>query len=190
MPRTLIEVDRNSAEPLYRQVRRAIEHGIANGLFDPRHRLPSSRELAVDLAISRNTINLAYQELIAEGLVQSHQRSGMFVNPDMIETLASDARATIPRIDWSSRIRRYPDADVPHIEKNVDWHSYPYPFLAGQIDIRSFPARAWVRCLRDALYQPHAYASLQDSVGADDPMLIDMIRQHLLPSRGDRKSVV
>lgn len=63
--RTLIEVDRNSAEPLYRQVRRAIEHGIANGLFDPRHRLPSSRELAVDLAISRNTINLAYQELIA-----------------------------------------------------------------------------------------------------------------------------
>lgn len=184
MPRTLIEVDRNSAEPLYRQVRRAIEHGIANGLFDPRHRLPSSRELAVDLAISRNTINLAYQELIAEGLVQSHQRSGMFVNPDMIETLATDARATIPRIDWSSRIRRYPDADVPHIEKNVDWHSYPYPFLAGQIDIRSFPARAWVRCLRDALYQPHAYASLQDSVGADDPMLIDMIRQHLLPSRG------
>ncbi len=139
MPRTLIEVDRNSAEPLYRQVRRAIEHGIANGLFDPRHRLPSSRELAVDLAISRNTINLAYQELIAEGLVQSHQRSGMFVNPDMIETLATDARATIPRIDWSSRIRRYPDADVPHIEKNVDWHSYPYPFLAGQIDIRSFP---------------------------------------------------
>jgi GntR family transcriptional regulator/MocR family aminotransferase len=108
----------------------------------------------------------------------------MFVNPDMIETLATDARATIPRIDWSSRIRRYPDADVPHIEKNVDWHSYPYPFLAGQIDIRSFPARAWVRCLRDALYQPHAYASLQDSVGADDPMLIDMIRQHLLPSRG------
>ena len=65
MPRTLIEIDRSSAEPLYRQVRRAIEHGIASGVFDINHRLPSSRELAIDLAVSRNTINLAYQELIA-----------------------------------------------------------------------------------------------------------------------------
>jgi GntR family transcriptional regulator/MocR family aminotransferase len=184
VPRTLIEIDRNAAEPLYRQVRRAIEHGIASGVFDVHHRLPSSRELAIDLAVSRNTINLAYQELIAEGFVRSHERSGMFVNPEMLDAAAAETRATVPRIDWSTRIRRHPDTDIPEIEKTPDWHRYPYPFLAGQIDVRSFPARAWVRCLRDALYQPHAYASLQDSVAADDPMLIDMIRLQLLPSRG------
>jgi GntR family transcriptional regulator / MocR family aminotransferase len=184
LPRTLIEIDRNSAEPLYRQVRRAIEHGIASGVFDIHHRLPSSRELAIDLAVSRNTINLAYQELIAEGFVRSHERSGMFVNPGMLEAAAAETRATVPRIDWQARIRRQPDAGLPEIEKTSDWHRYPYPFLAGQIDIRSFPARAWARCLRDALYQPHAYASLQDSVATDDPMLIDMIRQQLLPPRG------
>jgi GntR family transcriptional regulator / MocR family aminotransferase len=184
LPRTLIEIDRSSAEPLYRQVRRAIEHGIASGVFDVHHRLPSSRELAIDLAVSRNTINLAYQELIAEGFVRSHERSGMFVNPEMLEAAAAETRATVPRIDWASRIRRQPDAGIPEIEKTSDWYRYPYPFLAGQIDIRSFPARAWVRCLRDALYQPHAYPSLQDSVAADDPMLIDMIRQQLLPPRG------
>jgi GntR family transcriptional regulator / MocR family aminotransferase len=184
VPRTLIEIDRNATEPLYRQVRRAIEHGIASGMFDVQHRLPSSRELAIDLAVSRNTINLAYQELIAEGFVRSHERSGMFVNPEMLDAAAAETRAMVPRIDWSTRIRRHPDADIPEIEKTPDWHRYPYPFLAGQIDVRSFPARAWVRCLRDALYQPHAYASLQDSVAADDPMLIDMIRQQLLPSRG------
>jgi GntR family transcriptional regulator/MocR family aminotransferase len=184
LPRTLIEIDRKSAEPLYRQVRRAIEHGIANGVFDVYHRLPSSRELAIDLAVSRNTINLAYQELIAEGFVLSHERSGMFVNPQMLDAAAAETRATVPRIDWSTRIRRHPDADIPEIEKTRDWHRYPFPFLAGQIDIRSFPARAWVRCLRDALYQPHVYPSLQDSVAADDPMLVDMIRQQLLPSRG------
>ena len=71
MPRTLIEIDRTSEEPLYQQVRRAIEHGIAVGTFDPVHRLPSSRELSEQLHVSRNTINLAYQELIAEGLVDS-----------------------------------------------------------------------------------------------------------------------
>jgi GntR family transcriptional regulator / MocR family aminotransferase len=184
LPRTLVEIDRNSAEPLYRQVRRAIEHGIASGVFDAHHRLPSSRELAIDLAVSRNTINLAYQELIAEGLVRSHERSGMFVNPEMLDAAAAETRATVPRIDWSARIRRHPDADMPEIEKTRDWHTYPYPFLAGQIDVRSFPARAWIRCLRDALDQPHAYPSLQDSVAADDPMLVDMIRQQLLPARG------
>jgi GntR family transcriptional regulator / MocR family aminotransferase len=184
LPRTLIEIDRNADEPLYRQVRRAIEHGIASGVFDIHHRLPSSRELAIDLAVSRNTINLAYQELIAEGFVQSHERSGMFVNPEMLGAAAAETHPTVPHIDWSTRIRPHPDADIPEIEKTRDWHRYPYPFLAGQIDIRSFPARAWVRCLRDALYHPHAYASLQDSVASDDPMLIEMIRQQLLPSRG------
>jgi GntR family transcriptional regulator / MocR family aminotransferase len=184
LPRTLIEIDRNADEPLYRQVRRAIEHGIASGVFDIHHRLRSSRELAIDLAVSRNTINLAYQELIAEGFVQSHERSGMFVNPEMLGAAAAETHPTVPRIDWSTRIRPHPDADIPEIEKTRDWHRYPYPFLAGQIDIRSFPARAWVRCLRDALYHPHAYASLQDSVASDDPMLIEMIRQQLLPSRG------
>ncbi len=184
MPRTLVEIDRNSAEPLYQQVRRAIEHGIANGVFDVNRRLPSSRELAIELAVSRNTINLAYQELIAEGFVLSHERSGMFVNPEMLDAAAAETRATVPRIDWSSRIRRHPDAGIPDIEKTRDWQRYPYPFVAGQIDIRSFPARAWIRCLRDALDQPHVYPSLQDSVAADDAMLVDSIRQQLLPQRG------
>ena len=182
LPRTLIEIDRNSAEPLYRQVRRAIEHGIASGVFDVLHRPPSSRELAIDLAVSRNTINLAYQELIAEGIVRSHERSGMFVNPGMLDATAAETPATIPRIDWSSRIRRSPDADLPEIKKTRDWHRYPYPVLAGQIDIGSFPARAWVCCMQDARCISRT-PSLQDSVAADDPMLVDMIRQQLLPYR-------
>jgi GntR family transcriptional regulator/MocR family aminotransferase len=184
MSRTLIEIDRNAPEPLYRQVRQAIEHGIASGAFDTQHRLPSSRELAIALAVSRNTINLAYQELIAEGFVRSYERSGMFVNPEMVGTAAAEIRDTFPRIDWSARMRPRADGDIPEIEKVRDWHRYPYPFVAGQVDVRDFPARAWARCLRDALDQPHAHASLQDSVADDDCMLVDMIRQQLLPSRG------
>jgi Transcriptional regulators containing a DNA-binding HTH domain and an aminotransferase domain (MocR family) and their eukaryotic orthologs len=52
------------------------------------------------------------------------------------------------------------------------------------VDIHAFPARAWVRCLRDALFHPHVYHSLQDSIAADDPMLLEMICQEMLPSRG------
>lgn len=184
MPHTLIEIDRDSPEPLYRQVRRAIEHGIAIGTFDQSRRLPSSRELAGELGVSRNTINLAYQELIAEGYVDSRVRQGLFVNPEMRPAPAGRPRQNTSRIDWASRMRTFPDAGVPHVEKRTDWHRYPYPFLAGQVDVHAFPARSWNRCLREALYHPHIYQSLQDSVASDDPMLVDQICRRLLPARG------
>ena len=184
MPRTLIEIDRTSEEPLYQQVRRAIEHGIAVGTFDPVHRLPSSRELSEQLNVSRNTINLAYQELIAEGFVDSQERRGLFVNAEMRQHCTAQEHDTVPRIDWSSRIRRPLDSGVPHIRKRTNWHEYDYPFVAGQVDVSAFPSRSWSRCLRDALFHPHVYHSLQDGVDADDPMLVEMIRRHLLPSRG------
>ena len=184
MPRTLIEVDRSSDEPLYQQVRRVLEHGIAVGTFDPLHRLPSSRELSEQLGVSRNTINLAYQELMAEGYVDSQERRGLFVNPEMRRECRAQMHDTTPRIDWAQRMRRDPDTAVPHVEKRSDWHRYPYPFLAGQVDVTAFPSRSWARCLRDALSHPHVFHSLQDSVDADDPMLVDMIRRHLLPARG------
>ncbi|MBT2598128.1 PLP-dependent aminotransferase family protein, partial [Arthrobacter sp. ISL-72] len=184
MPRTMIEVNRGSSEPLYRQVRRVIEHSIATGVFDPRRRLPSSRELAAELKVARNTINLAYQELLNEGLVLSHERRGIFVNPEMLAAAEAEVTVNEPVIDWSSRMRRYADEGVPDVEKAADWDKYPYPFVAGQIDVHTFPATAWVRSLREALYQPHAFASLQDSIGADDQMLIEMIRREILTARG------
>ncbi|MGI8721071.1 MAG: GntR family transcriptional regulator, partial [Geodermatophilaceae bacterium] len=150
MPRTLIEIDRRSSEPLYRQVRRAIEHGIAAGRFDLRRRLPSSRELATELSVSRNTISLAYQELVAEGLVVGHERRGPFANPQMRAACAVQAHTTVPRIDWSTRMRSYGDEHLPQVEKRSDWHTYPYPFLAGQVDVQGFPSRAWLRSLREA----------------------------------------
>lgn len=180
----MIEIDRSSSEPLYRQVRRVVEHSIAVGIYDARRRLPSSRELAAELSVSRNTINLAYQELLTEGLVLSHERRGIFVNPEMLAAAEAGVQSSGSMIDWASRMRRYPDEGVMDVEKTADWYRYPYPFVAGQVDVGNFPATAWVRSLREALYQPHAFASLQDSVGADDPMLIDMIRRQILPARG------
>lgn len=180
---TLLRLDRESAEPLYRQVRRALENAVTTGMFDPDEALPSSRALAIDLGVSRNTIKLAYEELIAAGIVVSRVRRGLFVNPDVQSALAGVPHRT-SGIDWSKRTRTFPDADLPHIEKVADWASYPYPFLAGQTDVRSFPVRAWQRALRESLYHPHVYPSLQDSLGVDDPMLVDAVRRQLLPARG------
>lgn len=188
MPRTVFEVDRASDEPLYRQLRKAIEHGIGSGLMDAGGRLPSSRELARELGLSRNTVNAAYQELVAEGFVESRARQGLYVNREMRPHCAVEPDTVARPYDWASRLRNLPSrADpLPHIEKQSDWVGYPYPFLAGQVDFRAFPARAWARSLNDALYHPHAQFSLQDSIAADDPLLAETLCTRLLPARGVR----
>src|SRR4051794_36543299 len=122
MSQTLIAIDRDSDEPLYKQVRWAIERAITTGIFDPGRRLPSSRELATELAVSRNTVNLAYQELIAVGYVYSQERQGLFVNPELRPAKTVPPPRTAVGIDWPARMRAFGDAGVPHIEKRADWH--------------------------------------------------------------------
>lgn len=186
MPRTLIEVNRDSDEPLYRQIRKAIEHGIGVGTVDAGGRLPSSRELARELGLSRNTVNAAYQELVAEGFVESRARQGLFINREMRPFCAQEPTPAARRYDWEARLRDLPSRrdTLPHLEKQPNWTGYPYPFLAGQVDVRAFPARAWSRALNDALYQPHVQYSLQDSIAADDPLLVENLCNRLLPARG------
>ncbi len=183
MPPLLISLDRASPEPLYRQVRRSLHDLVASGSLDPHHPLPSSRALSAELGISRNTVNLAYQELVAEGTVVARDRRGLFVNPDLHPALAPGP-ARRSGIDWGRRTRDFADRGMPHIEKVTDWHRYPYPFLAGQIEVGAFPVRGWMRALREAMYHPHIHPALQDSLDADDALLVDAIRTQLLPGRG------
>lgn len=186
MGRSLVEIDRSLPEPLHRQVRRALEHAIAMGHLDSRLPLPSSRQLAAELGISRNTVNTAYQELLAEGFVESRPRRGLFVNAEMRQ--AASTELTAPglgsRFPWASRLDALPSDGLPHVIKPARWHEYPYPFIAGQLDTKTFPTGPWLRALRDALAADNVHSSLQDSGSADDPLLIEMICRHILPSRG------
>lgn len=185
MGRTLISIERGSGQPIYQQLRKALEHEIASGALNPRLPLPSSRELARELGISRNTVNTAYMELQAEGFIESHPRRGLFVNPEMLEHLDyGDDDPSSGGIDWSQRIRPGPDAEMPEIAKVRDWDRYPYPFVAGQVEAESFPKLAWARALRDALDPPHLHYSLRDGIDEDDPLLVDALCRAVLPTRG------
>jgi GntR family transcriptional regulator / MocR family aminotransferase len=186
MARTPVSIERGSGEPVYQQLRGALEHAIASGALDPRHPLPSSRELARELGISRNTVNTAYQELLAQGFVESRPRRGLFVNPEMLRYLdrGETAEERNAPVDWAKHVRVRLDAPIPEIAKVRDWHRYPYPFIAGQVETGSFPRLAWGRALRDALEPPHLHYSLRDGVDEDDPMLVEQLCRHVLPTRG------
>src|SRR4029434_8080714 len=66
---------RGTSGPLYRRIYQALKSGIRARRFGPTARLPSTRELASDLRVSRNTVMLAYEQLQAEGYVVSRNRS-------------------------------------------------------------------------------------------------------------------
>ncbi|UYM03329.1 MocR-like pyridoxine biosynthesis transcription factor PdxR [Solicola gregarius] len=185
MTRTPISIRRDAKQPLYEQLRDALGHQIANGALDPRLPLPSSRELASELGVSRNTVNTAYQELLAAGFIEARPRRGFFVNAEIAVPLEPPGdRERGAAVDWSEHIVRRVDSGMPEIAKVRDWQRYPYPFIAGQVATDSFPRLAWSRALRDALEKPHLHFSLRDGVDEDDPMLVEALCKHVLPSRG------
>lgn len=184
-----IGVTSHSSEPLYRQLRRALELQVLHGNLSPHLPIPSSRELARELGISRNTVNAAFQELLASGVIESRARRGYFINAQMIQgaTVAAPAREAGPGpdpVDWSSHVIRRRDADMPEITKVRDWATQPYPFVAGQVDERDFPRLSWARALREALDPPHLHYSLRDGVDEDDPYLLEKLCKQVLPARG------
>jgi GntR family transcriptional regulator len=72
-------IDSKSGVPFYRQIIEMIKFGIARGDLAPGDRLPTVRQLAVDLSINPNTVIRAYRELEIEGVLETHQGSGTFI---------------------------------------------------------------------------------------------------------------
>ncbi len=78
-------IDSKSGVPLYRQIIEQIKFAIARGILKPGNRLPTVRQLAVDLSINPNTVIRAYRELEIEGMLETHQGSGTFVGQQKLE---------------------------------------------------------------------------------------------------------
>src|SRR4051794_2440494 len=78
MPLPLLQLDTDADTPLYRQLGDALAGAIGGSLAEG-ERLPSERDLALTLGVSRTTVVTAYRELEARGLVRGHVGRGTFV---------------------------------------------------------------------------------------------------------------
>jgi GntR family transcriptional regulator len=74
-----IQLDVKSGVPFYRQIIDQVKAAIATGSVGPGDRLPTVRQLAVDLSVNPNTVSRAYTELELTGLVETQMGSGTFV---------------------------------------------------------------------------------------------------------------
>lgn len=184
----LLYLDPDSNLNLQNQIRQKLVDGIISGTFPPGSKLPSSRRLADQLDVARNTVVLAYQELIAEGYLESRERSGIFVNEKMLETRVgySGYRAAENDADsaaWAQRTKR-PGIPARVGQDLPNWQRYPYPFVDGKFDPSLFPLAEWREASRLALSVADVEEWSTGSGDSDDPMLIEEIRSKILTRRG------
>src|SRR5512134_1429238 len=86
-----IPLDRQSAIPLYQQIKTYLRKGILSGSLAADTRLPASRQLARDLGVNRITVENAYAVLETDGLVYSKMGSGTYVlPPDPLLSISKD----------------------------------------------------------------------------------------------------
>lgn len=78
-PAPAIQLDPHASIPLYQQLYRWLRDAILAGRYAPNARLPSTRALARDLHLARNTVDAAFAQLIAEGYLESKRGAGTFV---------------------------------------------------------------------------------------------------------------
>src|SRR3954470_6511792 len=76
---TTFEVDSRSPTPIYAQLDRAIRAAIATGKIGPGARLPTVRQMAVDLAVNANTVARVYAQLERDGILETQRGVGTFV---------------------------------------------------------------------------------------------------------------
>jgi GntR family transcriptional regulator / MocR family aminotransferase len=127
-------LDTNATTPLFRQLYLQIRGQILSGKLPAHARLPSIRDLAAELELSRNTVEGAFQELCAEGYLYSRARSGYFVSR-LDPELAAKAQPDLPQQDLH-----------PKMEER-----YRYDFHPARLDPLLFPAALWRKCLIEAL---------------------------------------
>ena len=73
-------LNNSSGVPYYRQIVNQVTYGVVNAILEPGERLPTVRQLSVDLQVNLNTIAKAYSELELRGIVNTQQGTGTFIS--------------------------------------------------------------------------------------------------------------
>ena len=188
----MIRLDRSAAEPLHDQLYRQIRDELRSGSFSGGAcRVPSSRTLAVDLGISRLTVNLAFSKLHAEGYLRSKPRSGTFVARPLPETfLTADRPKALPQVEHrpriSGRVKAIPDQRVG---KQFDLGALDagagVSLVPGLPAVDEFPIGIWERLRSQVLAQKGAHL-LRHGSSRGDADLRKAVATYLCDFRGAR----
>jgi GntR family transcriptional regulator / MocR family aminotransferase len=169
---------RESDIPRYLQIVQGLRQEIASGVLPAGTRLPSSRQLARDLGVSRITVANAYAELEADGLIEPRVGSGTFVLPPRSSEFPPVAPGETPHVPaWQERFRNRPIGARERMLGQALRSMGPrdtMSFAWGAGDMRLFPADEFRRILGDVLRNERGIA-----LGPESPQGFPGLRQAL-----------
>ncbi|PEZ12775.1 GntR family transcriptional regulator [Priestia megaterium] len=158
-------LNRKDDIPLYHQLYEYIKKEIVSSRVEVNDKLPSIRSLAAYLNVSRNTVDMAYQQLLAEGYVESKPKSGLYVTNTRFDLLQTDRKPTV------------------FLHPHSETKSCTYDFRYGKVDSRLFPLNEWKKRYNESLQTyREALFTYQESQGEES--LREEIATYLYQSRG------
>lgn len=170
---TLIRIDRQSATPLFRQIEQPLRGAILAGSLSAGARLPSSRALAADLGVSRQTVVQVLESLAAEGFLEMRQGSGTFVAgtipghvPHRLNRQMERGPATLAPLRVSGLGMRFGSGEVEFNPKES------MPFLPNSPAYDLFPFSLWQKYVNRQTRQAY-----RGHMGYGDPAGYAPLRQ-------------
>jgi GntR family transcriptional regulator / MocR family aminotransferase len=182
-------LDAAPGQPAYARIHDRIRAAISSGALAPNARLPSSRTLAKDLGVARNTVDWALGQLVADGYIVRRRGAGSFVAAQLPE------RDAPPLISKRAAMATPGEAERRLSQRAKALQSYPghtrpavaVPFTPSLPPIELFPRKAWNRLLlREAGRPGSAYWEYGASNGL--PALREAIAAHASAMRATRCS--
>ena len=177
----VIPLSRTGSSPLTRQIYSWFRQAILQGTMRSGERLPSTRELAEHLHVSRTIAVLAYEQLLAEGFIVGRGGSGTYVS-EGLATGHRSAQAKLAKVKLSSFGHSVEAAKSKVNYPSKRTTSLHYDFAYGRSDVEIFPFEMWRRMLlRHARKAP--VRELDYGPAAGSVALREAIAVHLRRSR-------
>lgn len=179
----LIALDRDSSESLQEQIYTRIREQILTGILTAGSPVPSSRILAAQLKVSRNSVIFGYERLINEGYLVARPMVGTFV-ADTLPDQTVDPRTTDDGADRDE----LSESPAPHVFSGrkhaiLNSSSIPIDFWTQRTDPRAFPLKTWRRLVMQSLASAgHNLTEYGDPCGLMELRIA--IAEHVRTSRG------
>lgn len=172
LPLPALTLDTRSTVPLHRQIYFEIRSAILDGRLRPGTRLPASRTLARDLAVSRNTVMSAFDQLTAEGYIAGKVGAGSFVPAHLPQELIAAAGwrpDSSPGPD-PTRHLVYPSKRATRLSALAGQIEPRVPFAPGLPEIDRFPFKEWARLLGRHWRRPAKDLLISSAPGGYPPL--------------------
>ncbi len=174
-------VDRDTAEPLIRQLYQDMRRVILSGAAAPGSRLPATRDLAARLGISRTSVVGVYEQLLAEGYAEGRVGAGTFVSREMVEPPAQPrplaAASPPPNATQPTPASRYASLKPDYAQ------FASLPFNTGRCSVDERTLKVW-RKLTAAQLRTADPRWLGYSDPCGSPRLREAVARYLRASRG------